>query len=129
MKEDALQKGLPVPDQAFPPYSNLSTWPLYLTLFMPLHQARFEPPSQAASHFFRHPFLPPGLSEGTYLGFSTSVPKMDLSRPALRVIARCVYGRRPLGDLHPRLESIPATSKTERCRRFGRKSRPPCMHH
>ena len=28
MKEDVLQKELPVPDQAFPPYSNLSTWPL-----------------------------------------------------------------------------------------------------
>jgi hypothetical protein len=40
--------------------------------------------------------------------------KMDLSRPALRVMARCVCGRHPLGGgLQPRLESIPATPKTE----------------
>ena len=92
----------------FPPCSNLSTWPLQLTFFRPLHQAI----TVLSLHrklllTFSTSISSPGLSEETYLGFSTSVPKMDLSQPALRVMAFCVCGRRPLGDLHPRLESIP----------------------
>jgi hypothetical protein len=51
----------------------------------------------AISQFFNIYFLPsshPRLSlKGPYFGTSTSMPKMDFSRPALRVMARCMCGR------------------------------------
>jgi len=85
--------------EAFPRHSNLSACRFDLFL---------EPPPQAVSHFCDIPFptsSSPSLLKGPILAPRPLCPKWTSLDLPLRVMARCICGRRPPGDLRPRLPS------------------------